>query len=287
MLTEEEAYKISQLANLFEEVDAEIIRIRETLHGLSEEAELTPSPSVRENFIETLKRLKQEDSNDKVLPFASLPTNVVSQKEEHQEPSPATSTTTHQSTTNAGNARVVAMPQTRSSKNFLMAASVIALVICLAFLASLYNKNNKYEQQLASVEKTTNLLQQSNKKQQEQLQSYAQMMAVIHNPDYKKVQLPSLPGKPKAVVEVFWNKKASEVFVCNVTLPNAPQGKQYQLWAIVKGKPVDAGMLTSFWQPIQKMNPFNDVDAFAVTLEKEGGSPTPTMEAMYVMAPVS
>ena len=37
---------------------------------------------------------------------------------------------------------------------------------------------------------------------------------------------------------------------------------------------------------LQKMKPFDKADAFAITLEKKGGSTTPTMEAMYVMGKV-
>jgi len=37
---------------------------------------------------------------------------------------------------------------------------------------------------------------------------------------------------------------------------------------------------------IQKMKSFGKAEAFAITLEKEGGSPTPTMTEMYVMAKI-
>jgi anti-sigma-K factor RskA len=34
------------------------------------------------------------------------------------------------------------------------------------------------------------------------------------------------------------------------------------------------------------MNPITSAQAFAVTLEKEGGSPSPTMDQMYVMGKI-
>jgi anti-sigma-K factor RskA len=34
---------------------------------------------------------------------------------------------------------------------------------------------------------------------------------------------------------------------------------------------------------IQQMKSFGNVDAFAITLEKAGGSPTPTMDQMVVI----
>ena len=46
------------------------------------------------------------------------------------------------------------------------------------------------------------------------------------------------------------------------------------------------GMLSDVKNSVQKMKPFAKADAFAITLEKKGGSPSPTMEAMYVMGKV-
>ena len=71
-------------------------------------------------------------------------------------------------------------------------------------------------------------------------------------------------------------------------LPAAPTGKQYQLWTIVDGKPVDMGMLDpEFSNRLLRMKSSSpNAVAFAITLEKAGGSPSPTMDEMYVMGKV-
>ena len=73
-------------------------------------------------------------------------------------------------------------------------------------------------------------------------------------------------------------------------LPETPVGMQYQLWAIIDGKPVDAGMILSNSSGdkyhIQKMKSFGKAEAFAITLETQGGNATPTMDKMYVIAKV-
>lgn len=63
---------------------------------------------------------------------------------------------------------------------------------------------------------------------------------------------------------------------------------QYQLWAIVDCKPVDAGMISTEKgvYHIQKMRSFGKAQAFAITLEKADGSPTPTMDQMIVQAKI-
>ncbi len=65
---------------------------------------------------------------------------------------------------------------------------------------------------------------------------------------------------------------------------------QYQLWAIQGGKPVDMGVLPNGIANTPEMQKVTMVitnsEAFAISLEKEGGSPTPTMENIYVMGKV-
>jgi anti-sigma-K factor RskA len=56
---------------------------------------------------------------------------------------------------------------------------------------------------------------------------------------------------------------------------------------MVDGKPVDAGMLDmDKGQMVVKMKNTPVAQAFAITLEKKGGSPTPDMNAMYVMGTI-
>ena len=68
-----------------------------------------------------------------------------------------------------------------------------------------------------------------------------------------------------------------------MSLPPAPPGKQYQFWADVDGRMVDAGMLTGDTAGIHRMKDMADATAFGVTLENEGGSPTPTLTALYLL----
>lgn len=80
-------------------------------------------------------------------------------------------------------------------------------------------------------------------------------------------------------------KNTGEVYIDPGNLPEAPEGMQYQLWGIVDGKPVDAGMIVTKKgnkYRMQKMKTFGKAEAFAVTLETMGGNPTPKGQ-MYVM----
>jgi len=106
----------------------------------------------------------------------------------------------------------------------------------------------------------------------------------MQSADYKKIDLINIPGKASGHAQVIWNTKTHEVFVAGVSLPAPPSGKQYQLWAIVDGKPVDAGVMHEIKNVAQKMKTFDRADAFAISIEKEGGNPTPT--EVYMMGKV-
>jgi anti-sigma-K factor RskA len=109
---------------------------------------------------------------------------------------------------------------------------------------------------------------------------------ILRSINTRKVELgtapnPSLPKDLKVLV--YWNAKDKATLLSIQNLPKPPQGKQYQLWAIEgKNAPVDAGIITYDMTLVQPMKVFEKVDVFAITLENEGGSTTPTLEQMYV-----
>ena len=94
------------------------------------------------------------------------------------------------------------------------------------------------------------------------------------------------PGHPMAAT-LYWSKAKGEAYVNVDGLPQPPKGMQYQLWVMQDGKPVDMGVLPNSianTPAMQKVNmSVTSGQAFAISLEKEGGSPTPTMQNIYVM----
>lgn len=168
-----------------------------------------------------------------------------------------------------------------------MAASVIAVMVSIGAVIYLLQQNNSRTQQVTALQQQVNTLQQNSIEQQQQLQASAQALALWQSNEVRKLDLTNVPGKPAALAKVFWNQQTGDVYLSDISLPPAPAGKQYQLWVIVEGKPVDAGLLSSQKNTVQKMKPFEAAQAFAITLENAGGSPAPTMEELYVMANAS
>jgi anti-sigma-K factor RskA len=124
--------------------------------------------------------------------------------------------------------------------------------------------------------------------QQQKLDEMNTDMTVVQNKYSKAVSLNGLEAAPDAAAKIFWIKNTGETYIDPSNLPEAPKGMQYQLWAIIDGKPVDGGMIKSAEGKnyrIQKMKTFGKVQAFAVTLETAGGNPTPKGK-MFVMGEI-
>ena len=99
--------------------------------------------------------------------------------------------------------------------------------------------------------------------------------------------MPGIKEKsPESIATVYWNKNKKSVYLNPSNLPKPSNDKQYQLWVIKDGVPVDMGMLPQDFtsDTLVKMHETDNAQAFAITLEKKDGVPSPTMSEMYVMA---
>ena len=86
---------------------------------------------------------------------------------------------------------------------------------------------------------------------------------------------------------MYWNPNSEEVYLSIQNLKELSEANQFQLWAIVDGKPVDAGVFDSNTEGLQRMKPVSGAVAFAVTIEPRGGNLAPTLETMQAMGNLS
>jgi len=173
-----------------------------------------------------------------------------------------------------------------------VAAASIALFIVTGSLFLLeYNKANSLEVQLADLEvsrekETLNFDEQLNTLQAN-LTSIAEREQIITASGTRELIMQGTPQQPSAVAKIFWDASGNQLLLSSDGLPVPVSGKQYQLWAIADGVPVSLGVLDkdkAFSNPIA-VN-LEGIQAFAITLEKDGGVASPTMEQMYVIVSV-
>ncbi len=163
-------------------------------------------------------------------------------------------------------------------KTFAIAASVLFLISIAGNLFWM-NEQSRTKKEIAGM-------QEEKKSQDFAMQKMNRKMEMVTNPDMKMVMLKGVEKHADSKAMVFWDTKTKEVYLDAEKLPKAPEGMQYQLWAIADGKPVDAGMYTEEKDSKIALANIPKAQAFAITLEKQGGSPVPTMENMYVMGEI-
>ncbi len=153
------------------------------------------------------------------------------------------------------------------------AASVILLLGSAVINFVQYNKNNATNQELATSRELVSSLQDKANGMEDYLEK-------VRNKYSTPVSLVGQPATPDAVAKVFWMKNTGDVYVDPSNLPEAPSGKQYELWAIVDGKPVNGGIIITTKKgdryTIQKMKNFGSAQAFAVSLEPASSKPAET-----------
>jgi len=170
-------------------------------------------------------------------------------------------------------AKVVSLPA--SGKTGFIRVAIAACIILLAgslyWNISLYNKNKKTETDLELSQQTL-----------------AQMEADAKAIQQSSIRMARMDGtsiSPQSFTTVYWDTTSHDVYLMINNLPKPASDQQYQLWALLDGKPIDMGMLEISEKPLQlyRMKNAQAAQAFAITLEKRGGSPKPSLDKMYVM----
>lgn len=186
-----------------------------------------------------------------------------------------------QSSTN----NLVQLSSTKPQKSiFSMAASWVLLALSVGANIFFFNNWKTSEDKIVALESQNQLFAKDNKAIKA---SYQQEVAILQDADFKVIKLLGQKPSPNSKALIYFDKVRQEVYLSALHLPVAPNGKQYQLWAIVDGKPVDAGMI-AVTANILKMRSFAKPVAFAISLENTGGSTTeagPKGE-IYVMGAV-
>lgn len=167
-------------------------------------------------------------------------------------------------------------------------AAAVLLLLLTSFIINIYLSSElKHTRNLISELNNTNLRIAENLEiQKASFDAMEQQFAFVISPDTRAIRLNGLPAHENAAAYIYWNTQNAEVFIASSGLPKLSANSQYQLWAIVDGAPVSAGLIADNQSTLQKMNSFKNVQAFAITVEPKGGSKTPTLESMVVLGSV-
>lgn len=182
------------------------------------------------------------------------------------------------------------IPITRDPKpfNWLAAASVVALLVSAGTNYMQYRELSEVRTELADLQQENSVFAQELQVQRTSLQRSQEQLAVVMDPRSAVVVLNGMGAAEGRKARIYWDKNVGAVHFDPLALPAPPTGMQYQLWAQVNGEMVDAGMvsLEQDTAGLQRMKDIPSAEAFAVSVERVGGSTTPNLAAVVLIGPV-
>ncbi|GAO45740.1 anti-sigma factor [Flavihumibacter petaseus] len=180
--------------------------------------------------------------------------------------------------------RIIELPVLRRMRWLVAALFILfagSAALCYYFYRQYRNTRQDYltlllDQQTASNQNSIN---------QARIRTLEGQVQQLSDTAVQKVILNGVRGREANMVTVFWNRHSHEILLQVNQLPPLPAGKQYQLWAIVNGKPIHAALLSKELQ-FGLVGGVAQAQAFAITIEPEGGSQAPTLTEMMVIGHV-
>lgn len=172
-----------------------------------------------------------------------------------------------------------------SNSRFLAIAASLLFLASAAFNIRQYRHLNDVKDNLTRTQMRIAELESNNQVLTANYKSLKNDIDIMSDPATSTVVMKAIEGRdPDCRANIYWNSNTQTVYLDVVSLPKAPAGKQYQLWAIKDGQTMSMGVFNADQlNAMHKMGTVDRADAFAVTLEPEGGSPAPHMDQMYVM----
>ncbi|RYE19318.1 MAG: anti-sigma factor [Sphingobacteriales bacterium] len=180
---------------------------------------------------------------------------------------------------------VAALPARPSNfYKYAFAACLALLLVSIAVLVGMYDSLQESKMRLVA-------LQLDNQQFSKRVNLMDLQLGVFRDSTFRFIKLKGTPKTPASVMTIAWSSVKRKVMIdmADLKLPENDKNHQYQLWAIVNGKPVDLGVFDAAsaradTADMKEMKPVAAPQAFAVTLEKRGGSANPTMEEMVVIS---
>ena len=172
--------------------------------------------------------------------------------------------------------------QSNDFYKYAFAACLTLLLVSVIALISVYNRLQQSNNQLAA-------LQLDKQHYANQVNLMDHQLTIFRDASFKFLKLQGTPKLPSGAVTIAWSPAKHKVMIdmSSLKMPANDATHQYQLWAIVAGKPVDLGVFDenpdSTDMKEMKTIAAVSADAFAVTLEPRGGSVNPTMDEMMVI----
>jgi len=244
----ESMQEVECMARVFPEIKEEILALQITLEKNIMETQVAPPPHLKKQILDAIDQLP----NDVTTP---IPMAVTGES-----------------------------PLDKKGK-WLPGLMALLLLLFVILSVVAFRKNQQLTAELDNYKSERLELNKTAEDLTRMLEVRNHELRLLRDPAMAAITLTGTPLSPASLAKVYWGKTNQEVYLEVHQLPAPPSGKQYQLWGIVQGKPVDLGIFdipAPTDSALIKMKDVEGVSTFAVTLEPAGGKPDPTLDQMYV-----
>lgn len=256
-LTPEEKSEVARTIEQYPELAEELKFIEETLYSAAEADAIAPPAFMKEKIWDVLAAEHPDISVVPASPIAQQSPNVIPFTPPTQRPV------------------------------WQRAAIWAAFIVSALTNFVLLSQRNKLRDDSIAMQQQMDTVKQQQQALAQTVANYSKEKEMLADTTMQAVVMKTMqPGHPMAAT-VYWGKKTGDTYLAIQKLPPPPSGKQYQMWVIQDGKPVSMGVIPDevvLHNMVTKLPmQITSGQAFAISLEKEGGSSTPTMEQIQVM----
>lgn len=166
-----------------------------------------------------------------------------------------------------------------------------AAILLLLAVGVQYVRLDESSKQVATVESERTKLQEALVTAEIRSKQSEDALAIVRDKNSSVITLGGQAIAPESFAKVYYNKATQVVYVDAKGLPEPPEGKVYQVWALKLNPltPTSIGLLENFTADNQRIFAVSNAagaEGFGITLEPAGGSLSPTMEQLYTLGKV-
>lgn len=264
-LSDQEMREVQCMSHIYPEIQEELTRIEESLEFFAMQGKMQTPDFMKERIMAAIAETEQDGEapivEEKAAKLKSL---------NNQESS-------------------------RGGRSMLLVAASIALLLISSYTAFQWVQGtNENERLQAKIESQKGKLKsqgadlmtssKSLKELRSELEDKKERLAFVSKEGTSKIALNGVPGHEGSRVTMYYDKLTAESY-CEINqLEELSDDQQYQLWAIVDGKPISMSVFSidENKQDWMKMEDIANVQTFAITIEPYGGVESPTLENMVV-----
>lgn len=191
-----------------------------------------------------------------------------------------------------GSADEKTVPVRQLRYNWITYTGWAAAVILGVGLFWTVNQNKQLQSDIQTADLEKSFLEYQIEVAKNDLNEANTLISVLRDDNIAEIPLAGQANFENTYAKVYWDQDNQKIYLDAAGLPEPPDGKVYQVWSLTLNPltPVSLGTLDTFItddNKIFEIENLNQSEAFGITLEPAGGSPSPTMEQLYTLGVVS